>query len=166
MKSPGLLHAGEVITVKCLKNTVITVSSSTKYMVITILSSIKSGNYDILSVMESNFRQNLRDELAYQDLTVKELAAKSGVAKGALDCYVGKQASVPPATTAVKIARALGVSVEYLVSGQKHRHEETAVSYSPRVRSILQIFNNLDEENQDIIVEIARILRRHNAHTK
>jgi transcriptional regulator with XRE-family HTH domain len=130
------------------------------------MSSIKSGNYDILFLMESNFRKNLRDELKYQDLTVKELAAKSGVAKGALDCYVGKQASVPPATTAVKIAQALGVSVEYLVSGQKPRHEEIAVSYSSKLRSILQIFNNLDEENQDIIVEIARLLRRRNTHMK
>jgi transcriptional regulator with XRE-family HTH domain len=114
--------------------------------------------------MESNFRKNLRDELAYQNLTVKELAAKSGVAKGALDCYVGKQASVPPATTAVKIARALGVSVEYLVSGQESRHEAIVVSSSPRVHSVLKILEELDETNQDIIVEIARVLRRHNRH--
>jgi transcriptional regulator with XRE-family HTH domain len=135
-------------------------------MVITIMSSIKSGNYDIFCVMESNFRKNLRDELAYQDLTVKELAAKSGVAKGALDCYVGKQASVPPATTAVKIARALGVSVEYLVSGQKPRHEELVVPSSPRVRALLNIFNELDEKSQDIIVGIAQVIKRHAAPTK
>jgi transcriptional regulator with XRE-family HTH domain len=116
--------------------------------------------------MESNFRENLRAELAYQDLTIKELSAKSGVAKGALDCYVGKQASVPPATTAVKIARALGVSVEYLVSGQKPRHEEIVVSSNPRVRGILKIFNDLDEASQDIIVGIAQVVKRHNTHRK
>jgi transcriptional regulator with XRE-family HTH domain len=116
--------------------------------------------------MESNFRKNLRDELAYQDLTVKELAAKSGVPKGALDCYVGKQASVPPATTAVKIARALGVSVEYLVSGQKSRREEVAGSPGLKVRSILKIFNNLDKENQDIMVEIAQVLQRHSGNAR
>jgi transcriptional regulator with XRE-family HTH domain len=132
-------------------------------MVITRMSSIKSGNYDIFQMMESNFRKNLRDELAYQDLTVKELAAKSGVAKGALDCYVGKQGSVPPATTAVKIARALGVSVEYLVSGQKPRPEDLVVPSSPRVRSILKIFEELDEENQDIIAGIAQVLKKHNS---
>jgi transcriptional regulator with XRE-family HTH domain len=116
--------------------------------------------------MERNFRQNLRDELAYQDLTVKELAAKSGVAKAALDCYVGKQASVPPATTAVKIARALGVSVEYLVSGQKERHEEIIVPSSSRVRAMLQIFENLDKEGQDIMVGIAQILKRYCVQTR
>jgi transcriptional regulator with XRE-family HTH domain len=130
------------------------------------MSSINQVINDIFYLMESNFRQNLRDELAYQDVTVKELAAKSGVAKAALDCYVGKQASVPPATTAVKIARALGVSVEFLVSGQKSRHEESAVSSRPRVRAILQIFNDLDEENQNIMVEIAQLLKRHAAHTR
>jgi transcriptional regulator with XRE-family HTH domain len=116
--------------------------------------------------MESSFRQNLRDELAYQDLTVKELATRSGVATAAIDCYVGKQASVPPATTAVKIARALGVSVEYLVSGQKPRYEEAISSSGPRVRTILQIFNALDKENQTIMVEIAQLLKRRAAHTR
>jgi transcriptional regulator with XRE-family HTH domain len=115
--------------------------------------------------MENNFRQNLRDELAYQNLTVKELAAKSGVPKGALDCDVGKQASVPPATTAVKIARALSVSVEYLVSGQKKRNEEIIVSSGPKVRALLQVFENLDEKNQDILIGISQILKRHNLHT-
>jgi transcriptional regulator with XRE-family HTH domain len=116
--------------------------------------------------MESNFRKNLRDELEYQDLTVKELAAKSGVAKGALDCYVGKQASVPPATTAVKIARALGVSVEYLVSGQREQHEEIIVLSNPRVRPILKILEDLDEEDQDIMAGIAQVLKRYRSHTK
>jgi transcriptional regulator with XRE-family HTH domain len=116
--------------------------------------------------MENNFRKNLRDELEYQGLTVKELAAKSGVAKGALDCYVGKQASVPPATTAVKIARALGVSVEYLVSEQNEQREEIVVLSNPRIRSILTILEDLDEKSQDIMAEIARILKRHRLNTE
>jgi transcriptional regulator with XRE-family HTH domain len=116
--------------------------------------------------MASNFRKNLRDELGYQDLTIKELAAKSGVAKGALDCYVGKQASVPPATTAVKIARALGVSVEYLVSGGKGEGEEIVVLSNPRIRSILTILEDLDEESQDIVALIAQTLKRHRSNTK
>ena len=111
--------------------------------------------------MESSFRKNLRDELDYQDLTVKELAAKTGIAKGALDCYLGKQASIPPATAAVKIARALGVSVEYLVTGQKPQEEELVGLSGPKVRSILQILKTLDDENQDIMFGIAQVLRKH-----
>ena len=68
--------------------------------------------------MGPNFRKILREELDYQGLTVKELALKAAVAKGAIDSYLGKQASMPPADTAVRIAEALGVTVEYLVKGQ------------------------------------------------
>ncbi|GHV88286.1 transcriptional regulator [Spirochaetia bacterium] len=113
--------------------------------------------------MESSFRKNLRDELDYQDLTIKELAAKTGIAKGALDCYMGKQASIPPATTAVKIAEALGVSVEYLVTGQNPRHEEIIIPSSPRVHAILQILKELNEDGQDILVGIAQVLKTHTA---
>jgi transcriptional regulator with XRE-family HTH domain len=116
--------------------------------------------------MESSFKKNLRDELDYQDLTVKELAAKTGIAKGALDCYLGKQASIPPATAAVKIARALGVSVEYLVTGRKPQEEETSAPSSPKVHSMLQKFKVLDEEDQDIMFGIAQVLRKHGPRIK
>jgi hypothetical protein len=62
-------------------------------------------------------------------------------------------------------ARALGVSVEYLVSGQKPRHEEIVILSNPRIRAMLKIFNGLNEESQDIIVGIAQVLKRHKAHT-
>jgi len=67
--------------------------------------------------METKFKKNLRSELDYLDLTVKELSAKTGIAKGTLDDYLGVRASMPPADIACKIAAALGVSVEYLVTG-------------------------------------------------
>ena len=61
------------------------------------------------------FKENLRDELNFQGMTVKELAAKTGLVKGSLDNYLGVRASIPPADVAVKIAKALNVSVEYLL---------------------------------------------------
>jgi transcriptional regulator with XRE-family HTH domain len=73
--------------------------------------------------MERNFRKLLRDELDYHGLTVKELAAKSSIALGAINSYLGKQASMPPADVAVKLAAALGVTVEYLINGQDKSRE-------------------------------------------
>ncbi|MDR0539553.1 MAG: helix-turn-helix domain-containing protein [Spirochaetaceae bacterium] len=71
--------------------------------------------------MDTIFKRNLRLELNYLGLTVQELADKAGIAKGALRGYLGKQSSMPPADVAIKIAAALGVSVEYLVTGNdKH----------------------------------------------
>lgn len=69
------------------------------------------------------FGDNLKIELASNGILKKELAARSGVHKRAIDTYVRTKSSMPPADTAVKIARALGVTVEYLVTG-----EDTTVS--------------------------------------
>jgi len=64
------------------------------------------------------FGDNLKLELTSNGMLKKELAAKSGVHKRAIDTYVRSKSSMPPADTAVKIAKALGVTVEYLVTGE------------------------------------------------
>ena len=63
------------------------------------------------------FRENLKEELIYQDITVKELSERTGISKHTLDHYLTKNGSRPQVELAVKIARALNVSVEYLVYG-------------------------------------------------
>ena len=65
-----------------------------------------------------SFRENLKQELLYSGMTKKEIAAISGVNKRAIDTYVRTNSSMPPADAAVKIAKALGVTVEYLVTGE------------------------------------------------
>jgi transcriptional regulator with XRE-family HTH domain len=67
-----------------------------------------------------SFRENLKSELAYNDMSVKELANLSGVNKRALDNYTRTTgAAIPSADNAVQIARALGVTVEYLMTGEE-----------------------------------------------
>jgi transcriptional regulator with XRE-family HTH domain len=65
------------------------------------------------------FRENLKQELSYHSILVKELASASGVHKRALDTYLCEKPSMPSADTAVRIAQALGVTVEYLVTGKE-----------------------------------------------
>jgi transcriptional regulator with XRE-family HTH domain len=111
--------------------------------------------------MERNFRKILRDELDYQGLTVKELAAKSAVAKGAIDSYLGKQASMPPADTAVRIAAALGVTAEYLVNGHDGNRESPALFFSsPQKRLLLRIFDELTPENQKLAFDFVKLLKK------
>jgi len=67
-----------------------------------------------------SFKENLKAELAYNGISVKELALKSGIKKRAIDNYLRTRgAAIPSADTAVKIALALGVSVEFLINGDK-----------------------------------------------
>ena len=99
------------------------------------------------------FRDNLKQELNISGMLVKELAAATGVQKRALDTYLLREnASIPPADTAVQIAHALGVSVEYLVTG-----EETVLPTDVRntVRNLLK----LDKEDRMIVATLVNALR-------
>ena len=62
------------------------------------------------------FKENLKSELQYKGMTVRELAELSGVNKQTIDNYLSTHNSIPSADAAVKIAKVLDVSVEYLVT--------------------------------------------------
>jgi transcriptional regulator with XRE-family HTH domain len=72
-----------------------------------------------------DFAENLRSELDYQGLIVKELADKTGINIHTLNNYLSGKKTMPPAGVAVKIATALGVTVEYLVTGIMGRPNAT-----------------------------------------
>jgi transcriptional regulator with XRE-family HTH domain len=66
------------------------------------------------------FRENLKSELSFNDMSVKELARLSGVSKRAIDNYTRTTgAAIPSADAAVQIARTLSVTVEYLITGEE-----------------------------------------------
>ena len=98
------------------------------------------------------FRENLKQELSFNGMLVKELAAATGIPKRALDTYLlSTNASMPPADTAVKIARALGVSVEYLVTGEK-----TALPTD--IRLMLQNLQRLGEKDRKVVAVLINAL--------
>ncbi len=105
---------------------------------------------DIIPIMNS-FRENLRNELDFKGLTVKELSAKTGIIKGTLDNYLGVRASIPPADIAVKIADALNVSVEYLVTGKSKQKSENLTEntfINSDEKSLLKDLNSVPKEMQ------------------
>ena len=99
------------------------------------------------------FRENLKQELSFSGMLVKELAVVTGVHKRALDTYLlSENASMPPADTAVLIAKALGVSVEYLVTG-----EEAGLPQD--VRQILRNLLKLSKKNRRIAAKLVKALQ-------
>lgn len=64
-----------------------------------------------------DFKTRLKEEMEYEGIQHKELASKAGIKPRALLTYVASKPSMPPADIAVRIAKALGVTVEYLVDG-------------------------------------------------
>lgn len=101
------------------------------------------------------FRENLKDELKYQDIRVKELADKTGISKRAIDHYLAERHTEPTAETAVKIAKELGVTVEYLVTG---KNSEIPDNIKPEVISLIRDINHLSEKDIDFIKEMVKRL--------
>ena len=67
--------------------------------------------------MGTTFKENLKELLEYEDITVKELAFKTGISKRSIENYLSARASMPPADYACKIAAALNTTVESMVFG-------------------------------------------------
>jgi transcriptional regulator with XRE-family HTH domain len=113
--------------------------------------------------MNADFRTNLRAELDYRGLTVKELSAKTGIAKGTLDCYLGVRASMPPADIATKIANALDVTVEYLVHGQEIKKYNKLLDHD--IHSIIQILVELNKKDIETILYLSKFLKNQSEKT-
>jgi transcriptional regulator with XRE-family HTH domain len=106
-----------------------------------------------------SFKENLKNEMGYQDLQLKELAAKTGISKNTLVNYLTGHNSVPGADSAVKIARALGVSVEYLVTGKTHA-EEYNKTIPIRFRDIILEMEKLDSTDIETIRSVVLSMQK------
>jgi transcriptional regulator with XRE-family HTH domain len=70
----------------------------------------------------------MKEALDFKGMLVKELADKTKISRRTLGNYLRSDASIPPADNAVCIAGALGVSVEYLVTGDERRNHPPPIS--------------------------------------
>ena len=103
------------------------------------------------------FRENLKSELAFSGMPVKELAAKSGVNKSSIDHYLSAKGKTPLLDTGVKIAQALGVSAEYLVTGVD-TSKNTTQNLSKSTRLIAQYTEKLDDEKKAFVLDFVKWL--------
>jgi len=101
-----------------------------------------------------SFRENLRDAIDYSGLEQKELAQKAEISLRNIENYLCENASVPVADKAVKIAQALGVTVEYLVTG-KNLPLAAPASISPEIQELILNINKLPKNKQRIVIQNA-----------
>jgi len=86
----------------------------------------------------------------------KELAARTGLSLKTIENYVKKDSSIPSADKAVLIAQALGVTVEYLVTGKDAKNDTTEIK--TRNKEIMDILQKLNNYNHEVVISIAKIL--------
>jgi len=101
------------------------------------------------------FRENLKSELKYLDMPVKELAAKSGINKLTIDHWLSAKGKIPLLDKGVKIAQALGVSVEYLVTGEDSPKTQ---KFSNTSFHIAQLSEKLDEKKRAFVLDFIKWL--------
>ncbi|GHV20850.1 hypothetical protein FACS189494_05370 [Spirochaetia bacterium] len=106
------------------------------------------------------FRENLKNELTYTGMLVKELSAKTGLNKRTIDKYLTENGSSPSAEAVVKIARVFGVSTEFLVTGQDYSNEKTVNSFDSETRELIRIIETLDENSREVMLTLGKSLKR------
>jgi len=104
-----------------------------------------------------SFRDNLRETLDYLSIEQKELATKTGLSLKTIENYVKKDSSVPSADKAVLIAQALGVTVEYLVTGKNDSKSDIS-NFTTKNNELITILTKLNSYNCEIISSIAKTL--------
>lgn len=117
-----------------------------------------------------DFRDRLRDQIEYCGLLDKEVADRAGISKRAIDSYVGSRGCIPAADIAVKLAKVLGSSVEYLVTGEdssiknvipENSELKHINSYETKAeRKLIKNFINLSEKDKNTVIALAEYLNR------
>jgi transcriptional regulator with XRE-family HTH domain len=105
------------------------------------------------------FKENLKSELAYSGMLVKELALKSGVNRHSLNNYLNSRGQLPSIEAGYRIAQALGVSVEYLVTGKETNYPEKPVILSCDIWRIAKLAEELDDEKRKFIIDFIKWMK-------
>ncbi len=109
------------------------------------------------------FKDNLKAELDYQGMQLKELSAKCGVSKNTLGNYLTGHNSLPSIETGVKIAQALGVSAEYLVNGESLAQNNSAC-LPIKFRKIVESLYSLDDDDLAAVQALVTSLQKRYSH--
>jgi transcriptional regulator with XRE-family HTH domain len=112
-----------------------------------------------------SFNQNLKARLLVSEMQVKELASCTGIKKHTLDGYLRTDGCMPSAVNAVKIARALGITVEELISDIPIEPKKSR-PFSREALRIAQIANSLDKKNLLFALHFMEILRSYTQSQK
>ena len=107
-------------------------------------------------VFLSMFRDNLKEVIEYNGIVIKELAAKTGISKRTIDTYVDSRGVIPNAEIAVKLAKALGTTVEYLVTGTNSLNQMNVNDFNllNKHRETIYKFDSLTPDMQKAILNL------------
>jgi transcriptional regulator with XRE-family HTH domain len=92
-------------------------------------------------------------------MLIKELAALSGVSRFSISNYLNARGQLPSVEAAVKIARVLGVSVEYLVMGEETQPADNGLRLSAEARGIALLAEQLDAQKRKFVLDFIQWIK-------
>ena len=110
------------------------------------------------------FRERLREELEYRGLLIKEVSAAVKISNSTFLSYVDARGVLPNVETAVRIAKYLGVTVEYLVDGDLKSEEveslQNSSSSSSQKKQLLRNYEKLSAHDRENLIKIAEAMAK------
>lgn len=97
----------------------------------------------------SSFKENLRNELLFKDIQLKEFAAKIRIPYTTLLSYVDKKECLPKIDVAYKMAQELDVTLEFLITGNPKDNYKK--NLSPTYKELLTLPSNVISSIKEII---------------
>ena len=104
------------------------------------------------------FKERLRDEIEYRGLLVKEVSAAVGISNSTFLSYIDARGVLPNVETAVKIAKYLGVTVEYLVEGELIANTSTTPTTQSEKIKLSESYDKLSTHDKGLLVKIANAM--------
>lgn len=105
------------------------------------------------------FWENVEKELNFWGKTKKELSIDTGINLQSLHKSFERQSTVS-AENAVKIARALGVTVEYLVTGKNPSPKDSKPQLTDEEIRLYRKFHNLIESCKNLSLKNIQLLKQ------
>lgn len=106
------------------------------------------------------FKERLRDEIEYRGLLIKEISSELGISNSTFLSYIDARGVLPNVETAVKIAKYLGVSVEFLVDGNEHSSSTIINHINPEKKKLNDFYEKLTPHDKSILLKIAEAMSK------
>lgn len=104
------------------------------------------------------FWENVDSELKFIGMERKELGQKAGFPESYISKGIARK-SCPAADLALKIAQALNVSVEKLVTGKERSHSQTEL-ISDETRNMISKLNKFSPQEKQVIFDMVNIISK------
>ncbi len=104
-----------------------------------------------------DFWKRVEEELKFQGKTKKELAALTQIKEQTLH-KAFERGSSPSAEAALKIAKVLHVSIEFLLTGDDRQNNSIEFRLQPEIKELITKMNSFSAKQKKVIFDIADVI--------